>query len=76
MFDVIKSAMRYYQEEKHRENMKKRLLRSHLDYDYLEYMIDEAGNKKVEIEIELNDHTIIKIKPTKSRNNNTIFTGD
>ncbi len=76
MFEILKSAVKYYQDEKHRENMKKRLLRSHLDYEYLQYMIDEVDDKKVEMNIELNDHTKINIKPIAKSRNNTMFTGD
>lgn len=76
MFEIVKSAIKYYQDEKRIENQKKRLLKSKLDYSYLEYMINEVDDKRVEMKITLNDHTVIEIKPVTKRHENPLFTGD
>ena len=76
MFSAIKSAIKFYQEEKRVENQRKRLLKSKLDYSYLEYMINEVDDKRVEMKITLNDHTIIEIKPVTKHHENPMFTGD
>ena len=75
MFENIKKAFSFYKEIKHVENQKRRLVKNKIDYDYLQFMIDNAEQNKVEMVIELADHTKI-IRPMKKERQNVVFTGD
>jgi uncharacterized protein YueI len=76
MFENIKKAFSFYKEIKHVESQKKRLVKNKIDYDYLQFMIDNAEQNKVEMVIELADHTKITIRPMKKERQNVVFTGD
>lgn len=76
MFEDLKKVFSFYKEMKRVENQKKRLVKNKIDYDYLQFMIDNAEQNKVEMTIELADHTKITIKPMKKERQNVVFTGD
>ena len=76
MFEIIKEAVKYYNNIKRDEAMKKRLLKKNLDYEYLQKIVNEVESHNVVIVVNTADHAKIEIKPMKKERQNVVFTGD
>lgn len=69
---LIKESIKYYKKLKEEEKLRKRLVKSELDYGALQYMIDRAeDNPELRIEITLNNGTKMEITSRKKHKGQT-----
>ena len=69
---LVKESIKYYKKLKEEEKLRKRLVKSELDYGALQYMIDRAeDNPNLRIDITLSNGTKLEITSKKKNKGST-----